>query len=99
MYHFQNYSHFNLNANTPAAFRARKVSGPFEKWGPGFHSGIPDSLIWILESKTRDSGFRKQKFPRIAEFGFSYMGEGNLWKNSHLLILLVTQTHHVLPSL
>ena len=65
MYHFQNYSHFNLNANTPAAFQARKVSRPFEKRDPGFHSGIPNSLSWILESKTRDSGFRKQKFPEL----------------------------------
>ena len=65
MYHFQNYSHFKLNANTPAAFQARKVSRPFEKRGPGFHSGIPNSLSWILESKTRDSGFRKKKFPEL----------------------------------
>ena len=65
MYHFQNYSHFKLNANTLAGFQARKVSRPFEKRGPGFHSGIPNSLSWILESKTRDSGFRKKKFPEL----------------------------------
>ena len=33
---------------------------------------IPDSLIWITDSKAEGSGFHEQNFPRIPESGWPY---------------------------
>ena len=39
-------------------------------------SGIPDCLSCIPYSKTQDSGFRKQKFPRFRNLDSLTWGEG-----------------------